>query len=45
MAALVASGAVGILTYLVSASLPLAFLAAGSACATAITILNAMIGW
>lgn len=44
MAAVVASGAIGFLAYLASASLPEAFLAAGSACATAIMVLNAIIG-
>jgi hypothetical protein len=43
LTATVASGAAGILTYLASASLPAAFLAGGSACATAITVLNAII--
>ncbi len=44
MAALVASGVTGILTYLASASLPEAYLAAESACAAVITLLNAIIG-
>ena len=44
MAALVASGVTGILTYLASASLPEAYIAAGSACVAVITLLNAIIG-
>jgi hypothetical protein len=44
MAALVASGVTGVLTYLASASLPEAYLAAGSACVSVITLLNAIIG-
>jgi hypothetical protein len=44
MAALAASGITGILTYLASASLPEACLAAGSSCAAAITLLDAIIG-
>jgi hypothetical protein len=44
MAALIVSGVTGILTYLASASLPVACLAAGPACAAAITLLNAIIG-
>jgi hypothetical protein len=44
MAAMIASGVTGILTYLASASLPEAYLAAGPACAAVITLLNAIIG-
>jgi hypothetical protein len=44
MAAMIASGTTGILTYLASASLPEACLAAGPACAAVITLLNAIIG-
>lgn len=44
LVALLTAGAAGVLTYLASASLPAAFLAAGPACAAAITLLNAIIG-
>jgi hypothetical protein len=41
LAALLVSGTTGVLTYLISASLPEACLAAGPACAAVITLLNA----
>ena len=42
-AALAVSATAGVLSYLASASLPAAFLAAGPACAAVITLLNAVI--
>jgi hypothetical protein len=44
MASLIISGITGILTYLESASLPEACLAAGPACAAAVMLLNVIIG-
>jgi hypothetical protein len=44
LVALLVSSATGVLTYLATASLPGAFLAAGPACAATITLLNALIG-
>ena len=44
MMAVLASGITGVLAYLTSKSLPGAFLAAGAACATTITVLNVIIG-
>jgi hypothetical protein len=42
-AALAASAAAGVLSYLAAASLPAAFLAAGSACTAVITLLNVVV--
>lgn len=44
MAAMIASAVTGVLTYRASASWAEAYLAAGSACAAAITLLNAIVG-